>query len=233
VFTRDFPDDLGRLLQEVEHGPPFAFVRFGDGERAILEGTTMVIDKPHERWQSPLPILQQYLNQALTYEDDRYFVGVSCPCCDEQSHRWYMARRRLNNTSYANLFVNGNHERALPALKGLMPQCRIVSSAPHADWPAPRDLGTLADVAAYIEATAHDLLWQRRTVLVAAGPVGKAIIHTAYAKAKSLYGELDLMPTMIDIGSALDTVLHGVPTRAYHDMGHEHRQRICRWTPKP
>src|SRR5262249_13289378 len=77
-FAQDFVADFDQFDF---HGPPFAFVRFGDGERSICRGVPLVncdgwsYDGRASRFAADL-------DASLTFSDPDYYVGISDGCCD-------------------------------------------------------------------------------------------------------------------------------------------------------
>lgn len=227
-MKHDFRSDLQEIMAMTDSGQPFGFVRLGDGERALLDGQSMTICKPCEQWSSPHAEMRACLQRILRYKPcprapASLYVGISCPCCDPESHEFYLKEAGCHSEclTFANLFANGNYDIALPWLRDLMARSFVISSAWGSDmriamnWSA-GDLGHQCDEAiSRLEAV-------RRPILVAAGPLGKAIILR--------YVSSILRAPILDVGSALDPILHGQATRKYHDPTHPNRKKICVWS---
>jgi 2-polyprenyl-3-methyl-5-hydroxy-6-metoxy-1,4-benzoquinol methylase len=213
-FTQDFLTDFDQFDF---HGPPFAFVRFGDGERSICRGVPLVncdgwsYDGRASRFAADL-------NASLTHAASDYYVGISDGCCDRESRDWFLARLRvpLDQVTFANIFVNGNYRR----FRRLdLSRTALVSSS-GGDFTVPEhvinadfDLDGLVD----------RLLAVDRPILFAAGPASCVLIHKYWTRAGAN------RQTVVDIGSALDEVVKGRRTRGYHHPGSPTADRICRW----
>jgi hypothetical protein len=125
-----FARHLERFLERLATGG-FALTRYGDGERAIMQGceiSTLGTNR-HWCWRPSLgissAIVSEDLRASFAIDAPGYHVGISCPCCNAGDHAYYLsllpAHRRFGRTTYANLFSNGNY-RGLAA--GLVPALR-------------------------------------------------------------------------------------------------------------
>ena len=108
-FTQDFRRDFDQFDFR---GPPFAFVRFADGERAVCTGRPI---QGADGWNysggsSPF---RDALFAALRYTDPDYYIGVSDGCCDPEAKAWYLREIALplSRVTFSNIFVNGNYSR--------------------------------------------------------------------------------------------------------------------------
>ena len=138
LFARHLEQFLGHLSR----GGPMALVRYGDGERCIIQGaeiSTMGTNR-HWCWRPSLGISSSVLTEdlaaTLAVDHPGYHVGISCPCCNEPDYRFYAARlspeRRRSRVTYANLFSNGNYPRLaegfVPALRAAGRPVLLVSN---------------------------------------------------------------------------------------------------------
>ena len=233
-FSHDFAADLQTLMHEAEHGEPFAFVRFCDGEHAIMENRDI---RTADGWKVGNEWMRKAMTEALTATLPRYFRGIACPCCWPQGAEWY--REQLSKiygywncgpVTYSNLFVNGNYDTALPWLRGLARNWCVVSSAWGSDIRVPADWSSIKDLESYVYAATSRISQMNRPTLVAAGPLGKVIIHD-YWRRYSYRGTTPIghPPTILDIGSALDPDFFGQGNRGYHDPDHPNRKKVCVW----
>lgn len=226
-FSHSFTQDLADLMHEAEHGEPFAFVRFADGERAILENK--VDTRTADGWKIGNEWMRKALHQALIANLPRYVRGVPCPCCDIDGHPWYVQAILGDDDcygpaplTYSNLFVNGNYDTALPWLRGLARNWCVVSSAWGSDIRVPADWSKIKDLESLVGTTFSKMDTERRPLLVAAGPLGKLLIHRYWRDGWRAN-------TILDIGSAIDPDLFGRNTRGYHDGHHPNRKKVCTW----
>jgi hypothetical protein len=116
-----FQEHLRRLLEALAGGRHFALTRYADGERGVLEASGINSMGTNRGWcYRPAlgigtPALSEDLNAALDHDDPDYYVGISCPCCAPDDHRYYVERlgpaRLRGRTTYSNLFANDNWRR--------------------------------------------------------------------------------------------------------------------------
>lgn len=112
MFTTDstFKSDLEFLFRKVKNRDNFAFSKYADGEYKILVNENItncdgwVFDKNKNN------IEYQKLLESFQYEHEDYYVGISCPCCQPQSHvNWMRENVGTENPTWANIFVNSNY----------------------------------------------------------------------------------------------------------------------------
>lgn len=228
IFTQDFTKDLRAI--DFTARKPWALVRFGDGEHAILTERRC---RTADRWN--VPALQsgfsKQLRVAFDYDDPDWHVGISCPCCDPVGHEWYRKHSPvpIERMTYSNLFVNANLSSAVSLVSMLCGKFALVTSATgeHAE--------NLADRVYHVPTNAVNGEWnidglvgqlcrQFMPILVAAGPASEIIIHRYWTQCKP-----ESRQVIADIGSILDPILHGQRTRGYHDPECSSRKRICYW----
>ena len=109
---KDFKKDFHKILNKLKEGRPFAFSKYADGEYEILRNNKIT---NCDNWTFD-PSLhgkhQKELLKSFKYEDDGYYVGISCPCCVPLEHvKWMRDNVGVNgnNITWANIFVNGNY----------------------------------------------------------------------------------------------------------------------------
>ncbi len=226
-MTQDFAGDLAQILDAYQRGEPFAFSRFGDGEAAILYERAKPFrpQREMEQWNSHdcTPKFRQLMMDSLTADLDGYYVGVICPgmYCSRHSNKYLRERVRapLERQTYAELFSNSNYNTVeafdwgaaniVTCLKGAGMKYVIPENVL-----APWDLDGLVG----------NLLRARDPILVAAGPAASVIIHQYWQRQTP-----ELRVPIIDVGSSLDPLVHGVSTRPiHHPLAREHR-RTCTW----
>ena len=127
-----FKDDFFKLVNKIKSNENFAFVRFSDGEIAIMQNKRLVLADEHvilgetthnfgyttRDHKSFDPEKHQFLRdkllEAYRYKADNYFVGSTCRSCDCASaefKEWMLAEYGDIDESYtfANLLVNSNY----------------------------------------------------------------------------------------------------------------------------
>ena len=228
-MTQDFRGDFDELLGRFDSGKPFAFARYNDGEARVL--ANQPVGCKHEWQYRPEKDLhfRSSLRESLRIQDNAYFYGLPSWDMSPWMHdlvRGLTAGRRESLT-FAALFANGNHDRFL---EEFVPRFRR-SNRPkifvgNARLSRPR-LEEALGISDFLPLAGDCIqLWKRRerelldlldlkaslsrgaVFLVAGGPLGKILIHALWkVSADNVY---------LDVGSALDPLLFGRPTRAYH-----------------
>ncbi len=228
-MRQDFRKDFDELLGVFDSGRPFAFARFNDGEARVL--ANQPVGCKHEWQYRPEKDLRfrSALRESLQVRDDFYFYGL--PSWDMSPWMHDLVRgltaAPVESLTFAALFANGNHDRFLeefvPRFRRLGRPIVFVGNARLAR----RRLEEALGIADFLPLSGDCVkLWRRRErelldlldlkaslsqralFLIAGGPLGKILIHALWK----------VSPTNVylDVGSALDPLLFGKPTRAYH-----------------
>lgn len=220
MFRQDFQHDFEAITKSSE---PFAFTRFGDGEHALLEGLPY---RAASKWLSPggKVWLHAGLEAALVERSmERYFVGISPPCCAPASTHFYREALQgfpKGRTTFATLFMARNYRR-FKEVRAKFSDA-IVVGCKKADILVPeRGVTNPWD----IDAVVTQLLNVERPIFVAAGPCANLIIHRYWQRQ-----DPEKRQTILDIGAALDLHLHGENTRHYHKNTSKVHQHRCSWT---
>lgn len=213
-FIQDFKQDFKQIYLK---GDPYAFIRFGDGERAIAMRKPISSAVGEYDYAGDNNKTSKKIMEALTSNIPGLYIGISCPCCDLPAFNWYMSTVTApkHQISYANLFVNSNY----PSFQKLDLSNTVLVSCKNGDFSLPeRAMNTEWDY----EQLLQQLFKVDKPILVAAGPVKCGLILDYWKRAPN-------RQIIIDIGSALDLRIHGKPTRAYHTPGTNYASRTCRW----
>ena len=131
IMAHDFRRDLAAI--DWFSPDQFALVRFADGERAILEGK---VGQTADGWKQPTEDFKGALADALWYPNrensEGYHIGISCPCCDPEGHRFYLNKFKPelhSRLTFSNLLVNANTNEFVR---------RVMSSPPRSiGWVGP------------------------------------------------------------------------------------------------
>jgi 2-polyprenyl-3-methyl-5-hydroxy-6-metoxy-1,4-benzoquinol methylase len=214
-FAQDFVQDFNQFDF---HGPPFAFARFADGERAICMGQA-IEGADGWRYAGGSSPLREDLLAALHYADPDYYLGISDGCCDPEAKEWYLREIRLPlaQVTFSNIFVNGNYSRFRQLdFKNLA----IVASVGGDYW-VPDDM---LNIPFDIDRLVDRLLGVRRPILVSAGPSSCIIIHRYWLRANTQQRQV-----IVDVGSAIDELTKGRITRQYQVPGTRTAELVCFW----
>jgi hypothetical protein len=216
-FTHNHSTDLKLICQAIVDKEPIVFARFADGERAAIEGKKCGTDgwKIHNNRQ-----LASSMMESISYNHPNYYVGISCPCCDLSSNKFYKKIVGVphSHISYSTIFANGNTEEAFSFFSTLTKSADIVGCKNEATIKIQRNmLQPFVDPTETLEQIANS---DKEVVLLAAGPYSCVLAHQYLVR--------NFVPkTIIDVGSALDGI-YGRVTRRYHQVGHRNRNIVCK-----
>jgi len=231
-FNHEFAADLEQI-DLFDRQNKFALGRFGDGETALLQMRPI---PTADGWSVPTfenPFRQE-LAKALRCTASGWHVGLSCPCCYLNDHRWLMENCGApdERRTYSNLFVNANYDTVLKRIKEerWLERCAIVANPDgckeRPDYCCPdnvvQDLWGIEQIVKRLQGTDR-FGAEGRPILLCCGPAGAIIAHKYWTTT-------DHPETIVDIGSILDPLLRGRISRGYHDPTHPNRSRVCRWT---
>ena len=220
MFTtenKNYRDDLKILIEKLKNGETFSFSKYADGELHILSNLPI---NNGEFWFIPEKngINRQDMIDSLRFKHDNYYVGVSCPCCigGLPVHNWYKKQsgQNLENLTWANLFVNGNHSYYIEKMVPLYLNYKVVlvsnsdsnlNSLPFEvekhfkigknAWV--KNLNVVSEIKQYIDENEIS----NYLFLFCAGPFGNILTHQLFDHNKN--------NTYIDIGSTLNHFLLG------------------------
>jgi len=214
-FTHDFVKDFDAIVNERE---PFAFVRFHDGEHAILNGLPY---RAASKWTSRGNDVwfKDELFEVLKCDVDGFYLGISPPCCTPQAAEYYRRFAAVEKTTFATIFQAQNYKRWRALRKRFNNAVLIGSGACDIVVPA-----NGVSQKWEIDAVVSQMLGIDKPFLVAAGPCANIIIYRYWAQQ-----EYSKRQTAIDVGAALDQEIHKVPTRPYHKAGSKAQLHGCKW----
>lgn len=116
-FSQDFYADFDVAMAGLSpsySGQPYAFVRYGDGEAAIMRQIAHRAKSDGWRWDGQEHPLRQRLIDSLACRLPGYCIGVSAYNHHPYAHEWYLEQlvdlppERL---TLASLFIFANYER--------------------------------------------------------------------------------------------------------------------------
>jgi hypothetical protein len=197
-------------------GAPFAFVRFGDGERAICMGKPV---QAQDGWSydGQATAFAGELNASLRCDAPGYYLGISDACCDPAAKQWYLQHVNvpLERLTFANIFVNANYRRFQQVDTSDM----VIVASEGGDYWVPEDvMKSNFDLDRLIER----LLPVDRPILVSAGPASCIIVHKYWQRAVK-------KQVIVDVGSAIDERTKGRKTRQYQVPGTRTAELRCMW----
>lgn len=218
MSERAFQRDLSRL---VDTSRPVALVRFGDGEYHLLNGEPY---RARSGWTlaSRSSWLRDRIEASLVAVLPDYWVGISPPCDWPIGTAYFRPKVKARRT-FATVFSHSNYPRfrKLVAPRGALAGACLVGPGKKADYPVPLngvvrkwDLDGLVD----------KLFAEERPILVAAGPCACVIVHEYWKRCDPAKRQ-----TILDVGAAIDPILHGKGTRDFHGSASALRFHTCSW----
>lgn len=109
---KGFEEDFYFLLELLKRNEKFSFSKYADGEFAILTNQRIT---NCDNWTFDPDVHGMYQKELLDsfkFNDDNYYVGISCPCCVKMEDVQWMRENVGVSDKYltwANIFVNGNY----------------------------------------------------------------------------------------------------------------------------
>ena len=241
MLTNSFRGDIEFILEKIKKGENFALTRSGDGELSIMANKFIDITKKAngEFKFDPNDISDELYRKELIkshiYSDPKYYVGISCPCCENtQKVEWMRKTVGTDNITWANLFVNNNYEffinNFIPEFKKqkVFIVCNHKSKVDLLPFEVEKEffVGTNAykkdyyiveDIKKYI--TDNNI--KNSIFIFCAGPFGNILTHKLF--------EFNKENIYLDCGSALDPLMGLGKTRGYHSQNYHTRNKVCVW----
>ena len=126
---KTFLEDLKKIEKKLKNKENFSFLRYSDGERFIMEGKSLIIESngcfvddfhyPNQFQQEDFKYvdnvkhshIKDLLIETFKYEEENYFKGINCPCCNgvEAVNFFRNMVSNQETLTWANLLVNSNY----------------------------------------------------------------------------------------------------------------------------
>lgn len=240
-LTGDSRRDFFRLWRRIERGEPTALPRYADGEHALMVGgeipPTATVGIEDGWWaEAGESRLGRDLLATLDHTEPEWFYAIPGRN-DLADFGFYAERLRCapEQVTFATLFVNDNYRLFRERLDALDEPVVVVASkhgAGHA-------LGRLrlreylpmehdcvrhwerAHAEETARAAALAARYERTIFLVAAGPMANVLIHTMFG--------VNPGNRYLDVGSALDELVHRRRTRPYQTPGTSYTSHVSRF----
>ena len=224
--------EFDKFWKMIEKKDNFALLRHGDGELAIMKGQSVTAQ---EGWSAPdyVTKLGEECYKALQIVDDRYWIGISCPCCDRKAYYWYMTHIKGKNITFANIWVNGNYQKFFSKFCSLKRDAVIIANQEAYG----KQIGKLNILKFYpvgddcinfwenngekLISEIEDEYGDKKDILfvVSAGPLSGPIISRLFTNNPD--------NCYIDFGSAIDELVHNKKTRPYMDTSTIYAKKNC------
>ena len=236
---RGFRNDLELIIKKIQNRDKFAFSKYADGELHIMANKSI---NNGEFWFNPQEdgVYRNQMIQSFQYKNDNYFVGICCPCCGSWGvmHEWMKknSKQDLSNLTFANVFVNSNHEFYINNMVPLysMYDVVLVSNSDSSLDKLPFNVKKHFKIGKNAWISNTDLISEMKNFidseeikdhlfLFCAGPLGNILTHQLFDYNKE--------NTYIDIGSTLNHFLLG---EAGKNRGYLRKEssinKVCVWS---
>jgi hypothetical protein len=235
IFSHKFDNDFFLIRDTILKKEKFAFSKFADGEIMIMQKRMI---RNIDNWlfnPSENDDFSNMLYDSLKFNDEGYHIGISCPCCDYEGHKWLMNNKgpNFNQTTFANIFVNNNYIRfkneLLPAFNNYEKIILIANKDSNLKNIKNvlnfTDFYGIGDEAFKTDLSLVDILKNKISIdsiedslfLFCAGPLGNVLSHKLWEHNKK--------NTYVDIGSTLNPWF-GRNLRDYQSSG-IYSNKIC------
>ena len=235
MLTSDFASDCKYIFEKLKRRESFSFSKFADGEFLILvnQGLTNIDGWTFDPLQNQRS--RSLLIESFVYDHSDYFVGISCPCCQPMAHvQWMRDNVVSKNVTWANLFVNSNHEffvdNYIPQFSNW--KVNLIASELGKVERLPFKLETFTPIGKeawkdqlnlipILEELAKSV--NNELFLFCAGPFGNILAHRLHIANPN--------NTYIDIGSTLNGYLFDNPNRDYliNTSDSSFKNKNCIW----
>jgi len=232
VENKSFNSDFYIILEALKNKERFSFSKYADGEYEILINNNI---RNCDNWVFDPVKHKKYRDELLSsyhFNEDGYYVGISCPCCVGNDNAVWMRHNvgvSDENLTWANLFVNGNYthfkENFIPEFSNH--DIILVANENATMNNLPFDVEEHIGITGTAWKDNFDLIeslpkkdYKDKLFLFCAGPLGNMLAAKMWKHNKN--------NTYIDIGSTLNTQLIGVKNRGYL-QGTNTIGKICTW----
>ncbi len=226
MFSQHFTRDLDRILKALaSDGPAIGFARFHDGEYALLRKRKY---KAASGWQADgeRAWIREPLMSALTSDLDGLYIGISDITTVPDAFNWYARQTKApkSRITFATLFSYANHARALRFFRSMEKKAVFVGCTDRCDIKVPSNASMdRFDVDAVIDA----MLDAEKPVFLAAGPAACILVHRYWQRT---IDDPESRQHVIDVGAAIDPIVHGRETREFHRTTSRLRNFEPKWS---
>lgn len=232
IKNKTFRGDIEILFQSLVNKEKFSFSKYADGEYSILRNRRITNCDNWTFDPCKHEVHMKELLSSFTFNEDGYFVGISCPCCVPKGDVEWM-RQTVNvpdtNLTWANIFVNSNYEFFKSNFLNEFKNHDIILVANKSAniYGLPFEIEEHIPIGNTAWFENFDLLetlpyknYNDKLFLFCAGPLGNMLAARMWKHNKN--------NVYIDIGSTLNTYLLGTSNRGYLKGGNT-LNKVCVW----
>ena len=220
----------------IQEKKPFAFARYADGERAILENRPILEGTQAfnvDKWRFfNNHIFSSDLFETCNHREENFFHAISCSCCDKKTEQFYRGLFANHNITFSNLFINANYQPFINFVKTIEDEVVLIANEKcnSASYPfkIKKTFEIKNDCVNWYESNREQIKTDIRKLakendrtlfLIAAGPLSEILIHNMFEEnGNNMY---------VDVGSSLDIFTHGIETRPYQRTDSMYFNKEC------
>lgn len=235
---KEFKNEFNRIINLLETKESFVFVRYGDGEVALMNGDTISENSQAyqvDKWKSVgMTKLGIDLTKSLNNRD--WYFGIPCQCCNENCKKYLLNLLDLpkEQITYANLWVNSNYKLFIDWIKKIDYEVVLIANENASlnlnnfPFKIKQFLQIQNNCVDYYELNSEKLIndlleiaskYKNTLFLISAGPLSEVIIHHMY--------NINKINKYVDVGSSLDEYIHNKITRPYMVIGSNYNTKNC------
>ena len=230
---KDFNKDIISIFNKLQNKEKFAFSKYADGEFVILLNKRIT---NCDNWTFDPNINQKQYEELISsyhFNEDGYYVGISCPCCQPIDHIQWMRNNvgvPPERLTWANIFVNSNYkffvDNFIPEFKNH--DVILVASENGNISNLSFDVEEHIKITNYAFVDNFNLLeilpkkdYKDKLFLFCAGPLGNMLAAKMWKEnKKNIY---------LDIGSTLNKLLLGGDGNRGYLRNHSTIGKTCIW----
>jgi hypothetical protein len=232
-MPKKFKEDIKKIFDLLKSRIPFAFSKYADGEWSIIRNIAITVQHNEFSFDPRESFFREKLIESFKFKDDRYYVGISCPCCqgDEAMKMKIFSEQYESNLTFANLFVNSNYkfyvDNFIPEYKNW--DVHLVANEKSDVDSLPFKVEKFYPVKDSAWKYNYELIEElnnsnisNKLFLFCCGPMGNVMTQQMWDKNKN--------NTYMDVGSTLNPwMLKGMYGRDYFNTHSVYANRECVW----
>jgi hypothetical protein len=227
-----FKEEIQKLFNRLKSKTSFSFSKYADGEWMAMNQIPVFNGEFRSDTSEKSLKSIQLLRKSFRYRHPDYYVGISCPCCQGQSHydmKMASGQDEVNLT-FANIFVNSNYEfyksNFIPEYKNWSVNLIANEKSDISKLPFTVKRFYPIKVNAWVENLElidelKKLNTKNELYLFSAGPFGNILAHQLWDNNNE--------NTYIDIGSTLNPWLGFEGFKRGYLYGSDDLNKICIW----
>ena len=242
-MIKHFVEDFYKFKNKILSKENFAYARYADGEVRLMLGigvgkNTQAYNQDGWSCDEKMYLLGKVLLDSIRHTESNYYYAITSPNQNKNDYSYLYSRilQKEQNITFADLWINGNYSLFKDFIhKELNEDVVLIASDDGLGRnlsplrckqyiPIPKDCVNFYEqnylqIDQYLEelASSH----KNTLFFVSAGPLSEVIIHKLFCKNPN--------NRYIDVGSAIDEIIHGKITRPYMIEGTSSYREIVKW----